>query len=695
MNTFDRDTIYGLLPAEIRLRDERSGGALEALFGIIASQAQIVEANLGELYDDLFVETCAPWTIPYIGDLIGYRPLRALGANDATSRADVADTIGYRRRKGTVVVLEQLGYDVTGWPTIAVEYFSRLLQFQYVRNHVRTKNTRFDAHALRTQIDVTTAFDDVARTVDVRRIADLRGRYNISNLGIFVWRLRAYGGATLDQTPMKPPSLAKSTARRVGANRYTFDPFGDDMPLVNPPRAQSSPFGLAGQENVPFELRRLPLYTELEAWRFANDHNLPYHLSYFDTEPVLAIYEVDGTPIDPLNVCVCDLATWTAPVEPGIRVAVDPELGRFVFDAAPKSGSAFRVSYAYAFSGDYGGGTYVRPLPPNEGAPVIAVHDLATAAPATWKTGVVEIADSGTFGGDVTFTPVGTLVIRAADFARPVIFGNVTIDATAGVTMILRGIAIAGSITIAGTGPFTLRLEHTTVRATLTWPIDRGGTLSVAHSLCRALFVHPDVIIDIGDSIVDGAFVGAAAVPQHDDTRIAIAAADGTKVCGALTIARSTIFGEIRAREVPLIENSTFTGIVAVERTQGGCVRYSFLPDGSTLPRRFKCQPDTAIDAAVANALREDPALTKAQATAIGAGILAWLAPAFTSRRPDTGGYAQLADSAPTEIRFGAQDGDEMGVFLHLYGPRREANLKFRLDEYVRIGLEFGIIHAS
>lgn len=680
MNTFDRATIYELLPAEIRLRDQQSGGALEALVGIIASQAQIVEANLGQLYDDLFIETCSPWTIPYIGDLIGYRPLLPLGPNDATSRADVADTIGFRRRKGTVVVLEQLGFDVTGWPTLAVEYFSRLLQYQYVRNHVRPADTRFDAHALQTQIDITTAFDEVARFVDVRRIADGRGRYNIPNLGIFVWRLKAFGGATLAEAPSKAPSLAKSTAARVGPNRYTFDPFGDDVRLVNPPEALPAPFSLAGRSNVPFALPRLPLYLELEAYRAARAASAPFTPVSFGRLPVLAVFEADGTPIDAWDVCVCDLSSWIAPMEPGIRVAVDPILGRFVFAApAPDPAAVIHVSYAYAFSGDYGGGTYVRALPKGEGAATLVVPEIAAAVPAAWTAGVVEIADSGTFAGDVTLAPPADLLVRAADFARPVIRGSLTIDAAPGAGLTLRGLAFSGGITLAGNGPFSLRLEHCTVRGTLAWPLDRGGTLALDHTLCSALGVHQDVAIKIADGIVDGT----------------IAAPDGIAPCGTLSVARSTVFGAVHAREVDLIENSIFTARVTVDRTQGGCVRYSFIPDGSTVPRRFRCQPDGAADAAIAAALKANPGLTKAQADALVARVSAWLFPAFTSRQRSAAGYGQLADTAPAEIRYGAEDGDEMGAFFSLYGPRREANLRFRLEEYVRIGLEFGIIHAS
>jgi hypothetical protein len=69
--------------------------------------------------------------------------------------------------------------------------------------------------------------------------------------------------------------------------------------------------------------------------------------------------------------------------------------------------------------------------------------------------------------------------------------------------------------------------------------------------------------------------------------------------------------------------------------------------------------------------------------------------PAFTSRTAGQPGYLQLADAAPGQIRSGAEDGDEMGVFYGLFSGRRESNLSYRLNEYLRIGLEAGIIHAT
>ena len=36
-----------------------------------------------------------------------------------------------------------------------------------------------------------------------------------------------------------------------------------------------------------------------------------------------------------------------------------------------------------------------------------------------------------------------------------------------------------------------------------------------------------------------------------------------------------------------------------------------------------------------------------------------------------------------------------MGAFHFLYQPQRESDLRTRLDEYLRVGLEAGIFHES
>src|SRR2546422_2963666 len=106
------------------LEEQRQRGPLKALLSIISEQAAVLEENLDQLYDDLFIETCAEWVVPYIGDLVGARGVAQFpGAAKFTQRGFVANTLAYRRRKGTAAVLEQLARDVTEWNASVVEYF--------------------------------------------------------------------------------------------------------------------------------------------------------------------------------------------------------------------------------------------------------------------------------------------------------------------------------------------------------------------------------------------------------------------------------------------------------------------------------------------------------------------------------------------------------------------------------------------
>ena len=46
-------------------------------------------------------------------------------------------------------------------------------------------------------------------------------------------------------------------------------------------------------------------------------------------------------------------------------------------------------------------------------------------------------------------------------------------------------------------------------------------------------------------------------------------------------------------------------------------------------------------------------------------------------------------------IRAGGDNDSEIGVLNALFQPQREANLRLRLDEYLRFGLHAGLFFAS
>src|SRR5579862_678868 len=324
------------------LLDKSTRGPLQSLIMLIAEQLAAVENDLDQLYDDQFIETCAPWVIPYIGDLIGfqsgYRSVTDVASVAANLRAEVAHTISFRRRKGTVLVLEQVARDATGWGTHAVEFFKVLACTQYM-NHLRPYNhyapnlRRWEPREY-----MNTGFDMTAHTVDVRRIAVERGRYNIRNVGIFLWSLNAYG--------LTQSQAAASTA--VGC--FRFNPLGVDMPLFNNQVLQApNDTALATPLNVSDRLRRRVLCQDIRSQAGA----------YYGEGKSLALY-IGGTFIGADEIQICDLSgedgLWAnVPVASSYRAAIDPHLGRLAVAGASAS-TKVTASFYYGFNTEMGGG---------------------------------------------------------------------------------------------------------------------------------------------------------------------------------------------------------------------------------------------------------------------------------------------------------------------------------------------------
>jgi hypothetical protein len=166
----------------------------------------------------------------------------------------------------------------------------------------------------------------------------------------------------------------------------------------------------------------------------------------------------------------------------------------------------------------------------------------------------------------------------------------------------------------------------------------------------------------------------------------------------ALIVEESTVFGATHARRVDA-NAAIFTRTVKARRQQEGCMRFSYVPAGSTTPRRYRCQPEFETTRRIVQA--EDAArraggtLAEAERSGIRADTTARIAPAFTSVRYGDPGYAQLDLHGPAQIARGAEDGSEMGAFSFLENSHREQNLRSVLEEYVPLGLEAGLIYVT
>ncbi len=237
------------------MRDAEQGGALRQLMAVIAEQMALLEASNQQLYDDQFIETCAEWLVPYIGDLIGYRTLHGVVPKVASPRAEVGHTIALRRRKGTATMLEQLARDVTGWPARVGEMFQLLGWTQHM-NHIRPESAYApDLRRWEKLERLNTPFDSISHSVDVRGIAKGQGKYNIPNIGVFLWRLRAY---RLHGSPALPAAPGDS-------QRFLFDSLGMERQLFTRDEAELEISHLAEPINAPVPLSRRVLANFLDA----------------------------------------------------------------------------------------------------------------------------------------------------------------------------------------------------------------------------------------------------------------------------------------------------------------------------------------------------------------------------------------------------------------------------------------------
>ncbi len=662
---YDAETLYALLPQYLHLRDAREGGPLRALVGILAGQAELFDENLAQLHDDLFIETCADWVAPYIGEMLGVQLLQPAGSA-ISPRAEVANTIGYRRRKGTALVLEQLARDVTGWPARAVEFYDRLATTQFL-NATRPGNLSFaSVRGAGRPSPGGAAFDTTPRTAEVRGITARRGRWNLPNVGLFVWRLQ--------------PQSSTRAAASPGPDAASFyaHPAGVDAPLLRLPDEEGEFTQLAEPRHLPVPITRRALAEDLQAAAptiYGPDRSL--FIEWIDADPAgHPKLDAKPAPVPAKNIKVAALDAWPILTLGPDDVVIDPETGHVRFGQPPQ-GKVVLVTCQHAFSANVGGGEYDRSdgLVAEPDQTLDASADLAAKLTGLTGATILEFSDSGRYGGGLAFNlpKEGRVVLRAANETRATLAptGEWTVAAPDGGELELDGLLVAGG-PLRVTGHATrVRLAHCTLVPSATGPSlvveSPACVVEIASSILGAVRVSHGACVEIVNSIID------AGSPSGN----AFSAPDGKTSGGALSLDRTTVIGRIRARSLPLVTNSIIHArpdpdelTVTCDRRQTGCLRHSLVPPDARTPRRFNCLP----------LRQDDPDAFR---------------PVFTSLRYGHPGYAQLSDRTPLTLRLAADDRGEPGVFHDLFQPQREANLRTRLDEYMRFGLRAGILHAS
>ncbi|MEO8716241.1 MAG: hypothetical protein ABI369_14635, partial [Acetobacteraceae bacterium] len=414
------DKLWLLLPAVYRTLDaaETPGeaGPLREMVDRIGTQMATVRRGIDRLWENQSIETCDDWVIPYIGDLLATRMVSCLDAR--AQRLDVAKTIYYRRRSGTVGLLEELGADIAGRDVRVVEFFRRLGRTRHQFDppiglipapfdpaappipavveglagaYSRTPAGGFaDLRNRYGAANTDSAFDEFFHTADLRRGAQSSGWYNIPHLGVFIWWLRSF------------PILAAAPVSN-GANPpcFTFDPTGRDIALFAPSSRSTESFG---EHWVSPDEWQLPVAIREVLWRTVPDRLYP-----------TAFWVGLGGGLSPA-------------VQPRTNLLIHPEQGRFSFIGTTPEGT-ISTAYHFGFLSEIGAGGYdERVLPeiaqPGATVTVAGGTGLDTALTGMAADATVRIDDTMTYAGPtatLALPSAASVVLRAENQQRPVI----------------------------------------------------------------------------------------------------------------------------------------------------------------------------------------------------------------------------------------------------------------------------------
>jgi hypothetical protein len=723
------DKLWSLLPAIYRAEDSEnfeSAGPLRELVNRIGLQAAILRRSNDRLWEDQSIETCDDWAIAYIGDLLATNLVASLDARE--QRRDVAKTIYYRRRKGTVAILEEIANDITGWDARVVEFFrhlsrsrhnldpaiglpsetsdpagNRTLQQAQGLVGALTKTPMGGLADLRQVYGATkthSAFDEFFYTADLRRGKGQVGWHNIPRLGVFLWRLISFPvGVPIDSplTKTVPNQGIGVTPVQYKAcpDHYTFDPTGREIPLF---AHASHPFGdrwiSLAEWQLPTAISKPLLAQELQNL-YANQSAVAINFKS------LGIFDGQGNLI-PVAQITADSRDW-ASRKANIAFLIEPEKGKVIKGKKASSvENDLLMTYHYGFASPIGAGAFdhrilrqtstPKPAPQQDviGGGNTLVTSLTTLAP----TGTLTILDSLTYTEVSDLVNIQKVTLQAENNTRSLIRlpapnPNVKewiFSGAEGSELILEGLFISGgNLVLQG------NFDQVTLRCCTLDPGEAGIAPAVYAQAVDGRDLIPcqiwvegkihQLTIDrcIMGSIrtrkdTDG-FDGAIATLMVTDSILQSLGTEQviTITSGKVNLTRCTVLGSASIHQLEASE-CILDGVITVENYQQGCVRFSAWTTGSVLPRPYE-----SVEIAPMAAL-------------------------FSSRRFGQPSYVQLqlgADAAivpgqtGATITAGSQDGSEMGAFAREKSPIKERSLRIKYEEYMPLGLIPVIIYVT
>jgi hypothetical protein len=676
------DKLWNLLPEIYRTLDSNTfgrKGPLRELVDRVGAQAAILRRSIDRLWEDQSIETCDDWVIPYIGDLLATNLVASLDGRG--QRLDVAKTIYYRRRKGTLAILEEIASDITGWDARALEFFRRMGRTRHsldpkigipadttdpagARDFRLAEGLmgRFTRTPMGGWADLRnvygagktdSAFDEFYHTADFRLGRGRTGWYNIPKVGVFLWRLKSFG-------------VSQTTPVAVdggGGTCFSFDPTGRRIPLfAEASRTKTDNFG--------------------DNWVSPEEQQLPTPIGK-------ALLDAEMAALYPRSVGVFVPATGGFDLVDPRQVKIIPEIG---FVKVPAGGPVF-VTYHYGFSSTIGAGPYNRFQQGTPPAPQpLPATTIKNGSPLTTLSpvGTTTIGDSLTYDDPAPVMAIQQVTLLAAQSERPLVrlplgsAGWVFTGAGEQSSLVLEGMFVSGGDVVLRGVFDNVTLTCCTLDPGTIDPTQKPAVIATSVDGRQLTPTHLQVEGTVRSLVLDRCIAGPVrtrgnGVIEHLSVRdsivqaLPIPAAESALEMhqGLIELSRTTILGQVEAHQFDASE-CILDEVAIVDDPQHGCVRFTAWSSGSTIPRQYE-----SVEVSARSAL-------------------------FTSREFGAPGYAQLlttADSAilspPGTIVAGAQDGSEMGAFPREKNSIKDRSLLIKFNEFMPLGIVPVIIHVT
>jgi hypothetical protein len=718
------EKLWEMIPPFYRHEDgiAENPGVLHSFVELLATQAAHLRRSIDHLWDDQYIELCNDWAVPYIADLLGTRLLS--GENKRGRRIDVAKTIYYRRRKGTVRILEELISDISGWDGKVVENFRRLARTRHLLDPVPGDSGGLhtgtlpggwaDLRNIHGSILTNGPFDEFHHIADMRKHHGNNGQFGINKLAFHIYPLIA------NKVKGSRPFKIKE------GKSYGFDPSGRSIPLFMPGLRQedfnwdnwfsvhewevTSPVSCRLLAHEEFEID-IPLIQSLvknvvitaqsamdlykiTGYRFKGEERLYAVLKSLASSAELTqpdvfnqlvekalvkdcgknvllenamLLSIDNTFINPTFItagCLDNISVSSPSVN---KIIIDPENGSFLLPN-PTQADKIQVTYHYGFSAKIGAGTYNRSVPDESDLPKSHITGGGLIPPVKiLNKGVTSINDNNTYGPVFNKMNVQNMILRSANGTRPYIRLNedwVLGGSDEDSALCLDGLWIGASkeCKLILRGSFTcVTLRHCT--------LDPGGHGNEKDLAGGELFPVPlEIDGKIDCLVIDASLTGSLSTGpdgQVENIMIRDSIIQSNKNDHS---AIKIMYGDVNMEQVTVIGNMEVHRLWANNTLVAGNVTATDTQQGCF---RFS----------TANEMSHLP--RRYESYLHSSDMNHW----FISLCFGQPGYARIRESAPESVRSGGENGSEIGAFNTLLNSVKCDNLLNKIEEYMPFGL--------